>query len=131
VILADTSIWIDFLRAQKPEMQKLLEGGQIVMHPFIVAEVALGSLQNRHQMFALMESLWMVRVAHLDEIRQMIEFHRLYSRGLGLTDLHLLASCLITPGIQLWTGDVSLEKAAMALGGHAILPLSSANPSSA
>jgi predicted nucleic acid-binding protein len=122
VILADTSIWIDLLRGGKPEMQALLQDGQIVMHPFIVAEVALGSLRNRHQTFALMESLWMVRVAHLDEIRKMIEAHSLYSRGLGLTDVHLLASCLITPGVQLWTRDASLEKAAMALGVRAILP---------
>jgi predicted nucleic acid-binding protein len=122
VILADTSIWIDFLRGSKPQMQTLLQDGQIGMHPFIVAEVALGSLRNRHQTFALMESLWMVRVAHLDEIRKMIEAHSLYSRGLGLTDVHLLASCLITPGVQLWTRDASLEKAAMALGVRAILP---------
>jgi predicted nucleic acid-binding protein len=122
VILADTSIWIDLLRGGKPEMQTLLQDGQVVMHPFIVAEVALGSLRNRQQTFALMESLWMVRVAHLDEIRKMIEAHSLYSRGLGLTDVHLLASCLITPGVQLWTRDASLEKAAMALGVRAILP---------
>jgi predicted nucleic acid-binding protein len=92
VILADTSIWIDLLRGGKPEMQTLLQDGQIVMHPFIVAEVALGSLRNRHQTFALMESLWMVRVAHLDEIRKMIQAHSLYSRSLGLTALGVRAN---------------------------------------
>jgi predicted nucleic acid-binding protein len=105
VILADMSIWIDLLRGGKPEMQTLLQDGQIVMHPFIVAELALGSLRNRQQTLALMESLWMVRVAHLDEIRKMIEAHRLYSRSLGLTDAHLLASFLITPGVRLWIVD--------------------------
>jgi hypothetical protein len=44
-----------------------------------------------------MESLWMVRVVDLDEIRQMIEAKSLYSRCLGLTDVHLLASFLLTP----------------------------------
>jgi predicted nucleic acid-binding protein len=122
VILADMSIWIDLLRGGKPEMQALLQDGQIVMHPFIVAELALGSLRNRQQTLALMESLWMVRVAHLDEIRKMIEAHRLYSRSLGLTDAHLLASCLITPGVRLWTRDASFEKTAMALGVRANLP---------
>jgi len=92
VILADTSIWIDLLRGGKPEMQTLLQDGQIVMHPFIVAELALGSLRNRQQTLALMESLWMVRVAHLDEIRKMIEAHRLYSRSLGLTALGVRAN---------------------------------------
>ncbi len=122
MILADMSIWIDLLRGGKPEMQALLQDGQIVMHPFIVAELALGSLRNRQQTLALMESLWMVRVAHLDEIRKMIEAHRLYSRSLGLTDAHLLASCLITPGVRLWTRDASFEKTAMALGVRANLP---------
>jgi len=56
VILADTSIWIDLLRGGKPEMQTLLQDGQVVMHPLIVAEVALGSLGNRQQTLALMES---------------------------------------------------------------------------
>ncbi len=92
------------------------------MHPFIVAELALGSLRNRRETFSLMESLWMVRVAHLDEIRQMIEPQRLCSRGLGLTDVQLLASCLLTPGVQLWTCDTSLERAAFAVGVRATLP---------
>ncbi len=118
MILSDTSIWIDFLRSGKPEMQKLLAAGQIAMHPFIVAEVALGSLKNRQTTFALMESLWHVKVAQLDEVRHMIEAHQLYSKGLGLTDAHLLASCLITPGTLLWTRDASLAKAAQALGVH-------------
>jgi len=115
VILADTSIWIDFLRGGKPEMQNLLSSGQIAMHPFVVAEIALGSLKNRQTTFALMESLWHVKVAQLDEVRHLIETHRLYVKGLGLTDMHLLASCLITPGTLLWTRDTSLEKAAQAL----------------
>ncbi len=122
MILADTSVWIDLLRGRKPEMQTLLEDGQIVMHPFIVAELASGSLRNRHQAFSLMESLWMVRVAHLDGIRQMIEAQRLCSRGLGLADVHLLASCLLTSGVRLWTCDASLERAAMQLGVRAALP---------
>ena len=118
MILSDTSIWIDFLRSGKPEMQTLLAAGQIAMHPFIVAEVALGSLKNRQTTFALMESLWQVKVAQLDEVRHMIEAHQLYSKGLGLTDAHLLASCLITPGTLLWTRDASLAKAAQTLAVH-------------
>lgn len=100
MILADRSIWIDHLRGRKTEMQRLLSAGQIVMHPFIVGEIALGSLKHRRKTFALMESLWQVRVAELGEVRQMIEAHRLYSKGLGLTDAHLIASCLLTPGTQ-------------------------------
>jgi predicted nucleic acid-binding protein len=122
VILADTSIWIDHLRGSKSEMQKLLGAGQIVMHPFVVGEIALGSLKHREKTFALMESLWQVKVAQLDEVRHMIEAHSLYSKGLGLTDAHLIASCLLTPGTQLWTRDTALDRSAKSLGIDANLP---------
>ncbi len=41
MILADTSVWVDHLRNRNPEMEKRLIRGQIVMHPFIVAEIPL------------------------------------------------------------------------------------------
>ena len=116
MILADTSVWVDHLRSRNPEMQKLLLNGQVVMHPFIVAEIALGSLHNRRQRLAELDALRPVRVALLAEARHMIEAHALYSRGIGLTDAHLLASCLQTPGTQLWTRDSRLENVAKDLG---------------
>jgi predicted nucleic acid-binding protein len=116
VILADTSIWLDHLRGHTPEMVNLLGRGEIAMHPFIVAEIALGSLHNRRQRLAEMGALLEVRVAQLDEVRYMIEAHSLYSKGIGLTDAHLVASCLLTPGTQLWTRDVAMKKVAAALG---------------
>jgi hypothetical protein len=97
-------------------MEKRLSQGQIVMHPFIVAELALGSLHDRRKKLEDMEALLEVKVAQLNEVRHMIEAHALYSRGIGLTDAHLIASCLITPGTQLWTRDGALEKTAKALG---------------
>jgi hypothetical protein len=103
-------------------MARLLGAGQIVMHPFIVAEIALGSLHNRRKRLAEMEALLEVRVAQLNEVRHMIEAHTLYSKGIGLTDAHLIASCLLTPGIQLWTRDGALFKVAQTLGIQANLP---------
>jgi predicted nucleic acid-binding protein len=122
VILADTSIWIDHLHHNNPELQELTERGRIVMHPFIVAEVALGSLRNRRKTFALMEALWQLEVAYLEEVRNMIEVHTLYSKGIGLTDAHLIAACLMTPGTFLWTRDIRLAAVAKALGIQANLP---------
>lgn len=119
MILADTSIWIDYLRGHQPVMAQLLIAEQVIMHPFVVAEVALGSLKNRHNTLAFLESLDQVHVAHLYEVRQMIEAHSLYSKGIGLTDAHLIASCLITPGVTLWTRDTNLQRIAAALGVHA------------
>ena len=116
MILADTSVWIDYLRSANPAMATSLSHGQIVMHPFVVAEIALGSLRNRRKRLDELEALLEVKVAQLGEVRHMIEARALYSMGLGLTDAHLLASCLMTPGVQLWTLDLSLQKAATTLG---------------
>ncbi len=123
MILADTSIWVDHLRNRNPEMERLLGGGQIMMHPFIVAEISLGSLHNRQKMLDDLEALLEVNVAALNEVRHMIESHTLYSKGIGLTDAHLLASCLMTPGTQLWTRDGALKNVAAALGILVNLPL--------
>ena len=122
MILADTSVWVDHLRRNDPQMANLLLAGQIAMHPFIVAEIALGSLRNRHKILAEMDALREVRVAGLDEVRHMIEAHSLYSKGIGLTDAHLIASCLLTPGTQLWTRDSNLKQVARALKVIASLP---------
>ncbi|MGD0178560.1 MAG: type II toxin-antitoxin system VapC family toxin [Terriglobales bacterium] len=121
MILADTSIWIDHLRSGNKEMRKHLDQGQIVIHPFIVAELALGSLQKRALTLALLDHLPQVRVAQMREVRLMIEARRLYSLGIGLTDAHLIASVFINPPVLLWTKDKPLRKAAEALGIHASL----------
>ena len=116
MILADTSIWIDHLRDRNPAMMNHLAQGQILMHPFIVAELSLGSLHNRQTTLRALESLLQTKVATLDEVRHMIEAHALYSKGIGLTDAHLIASCLFTPGTQLWTRDAALKKVAGLVG---------------
>lgn len=121
MILADTGIWIDYFRGRNATMEKLLADGHIAMHPFIVSEIALGSLRDRRRTLAKMEALWEVKVARLTEVRRMIEAHALYSRGIGLIDAHLIASCLITQGTQLWTGDTSLRDVARSLELHAKL----------
>lgn len=116
MILADTSVWVDHLRSRDSEMDNQLGKGQIAMHPFIVAEVALGSLRSRRRILEGMDTLLEVRVAELSEVRHMIEAHSLYSRGIGLTDAHLVASCLLTPGMRLWTRDGALLRVAQTLG---------------
>jgi predicted nucleic acid-binding protein len=97
-------------------MEKRLAIGQVVMHPFVVAEISLGSLRNRHQRLADLESLLEVRVAMIGEVRHMIEAHTLYSKGIDLTDASLIASCLLTPGTELWTLDGAMERAAKMAG---------------
>ena len=99
-------------------MRKHLNEGQIVIHPSIVAELALGSLPERSKTLALLDLLPQVRVAQWSEVRRMIEARRLYSLGIGLTDAQLIASVFINSSTLLWTRDKRLRKAAEGLGIH-------------
>jgi len=102
-------------------MRPLLARREIVTHPFVVAELALGSLKDRTATLEELDKLSGVRVAYLSEVRALIETHSLFSRGIGLTDAHLIASCLMTAGTHLWTRDQALAQTARALGIHANL----------
>ncbi len=116
MILADTSVWIDQFRSANPELQNLLSRNRIVMHPFVIAELALGSLRDRAKTLLDLGLLPAARVAKMSEVRHMIEANALYSKGIGLIDAHLIASCLLTPGTRLLTRDAALQKVAKTLG---------------
>ena len=122
MILADTSVWIDHLRSENKEMRRHLNQGRIVIHPLVVAELALGSLRDRTRTLALLDLLPQVKVAQLREVRLMIESRRLYNLGIGLVDAQLIASIFIDPPTLLWTKDKPLRKVAEALGIHTNLP---------
>ena len=121
MILADTSVWIDHFRSGNRELRKLLDQGQILIHPFIVAELALVTLLDRARTLALLDLLQKVRVAHIIEVRRAIEARRLFSSGIGLVDAHLIASIFIESPTLLWTRDRRLRKVAEGLGIHASL----------
>jgi predicted nucleic acid-binding protein len=116
VILADTSVWVDHLRSGDDEMRDRLNRGEIVIHPFIVAELALGSLKDRRRTLALFDRLPQMRVARASEVRVAIEARRLYGLGIGLVDAHLIASVLIGSPVLLWTRDKRLGKVSERLG---------------
>lgn len=122
MILADTSIWVQHFRSGSDELRKLLVNGQVVMHPMIVAELALGSLGDRTRTLAYLDLLPQARMAQLNEVRQMIETRSLYSQGIGLIDVHLIASVFLNQPTLLWTRDKRLRTVAEALGIHANLP---------
>jgi predicted nucleic acid-binding protein len=122
LILADTSVWIDHFRSGNKEMRKALNQGQVVIHPLIIGELALGSLKDRTGTLAMLDLLPQVRVAQLNELRTMIEARHLYRLGIGLTDAHLIASVFINPPTLLWTTDKQLHRVAQNLGIHAHLP---------
>lgn len=122
MILADANIWIDYFRAGDLRLQTLLSNREVVMHPCLAAELALGSLRDRSRMLVRLDTMPQARVVALRDIRRMIEARSLYAKGIGLIDAHLVASCLITPGTQLWTRDSALKGVAKAMGIDAGLP---------
>jgi predicted nucleic acid-binding protein len=124
VILADTSIWIAMFRtgAYKAELDTLIANDQLCIHPFLIAEMALGTLPERRKTLAYLDQLIPIRPVRLADLRHMIETRGLASKEIGLTDAHLIASCLATPGTQIWTLDAKLGKVAESLKIRATLP---------
>ena len=116
MILADTSIWVDHLRAGDAELARLLDRGGIAAHPLVVAELALGSLRNRREVLALLDGLPRAPEATPAEVRVLIEAQPLHSRGIGYVDAALLASCRLAPGLRLWTRDRRLAALAAEAG---------------
>jgi len=92
------------------------------MHPFVTAEMALGSIRDRARTLLYFDLLPQCQMAQLVEVRQLIEARALYAKGVGLVDANLLASCLLTPGTQLWTRDAALIEVAKDLGVLVFLP---------
>jgi predicted nucleic acid-binding protein len=124
VILADTSIWIAMFRngAYKAELETLVASDQLCIHPFLIAELALGSLPERRKTLAYLDHLISIRPVRLEDVRHMIEARGLASKGIGLTDAHLVASCLATSGTRLWTLDGKLSNVADSLSIRATVP---------
>lgn len=108
MILTDTSVWVDHLRAGDPGLVELLHEGRVLGHPWVVAEIALGSLRDRQTVLSLLDGLPQAPVATIDELRHLIEWRTLFGRGVGLVDVGLLAACLLVPGCRLWTKDKRL-----------------------
>jgi predicted nucleic acid-binding protein len=113
-VLVDTSVWVDHFRKGEPLLQDLLSSGQVATHPFILGELACGSLSNRTEILKLLSELPSVTIASNEEVLHLIEKHKLSGKGLGWIDAHLLASALLDR-IPLWTRDKQLAAAAKKL----------------
>jgi predicted nucleic acid-binding protein len=121
VILVDTSVWIDHLRRAEPKLQQLLETEEVVTHPLIRLELALGSIANREKVLADLVLLLHAPVAGSGELFKLIESRKLSRRGIGVTDLHLLASALLDRSILIWTRDRRLGEVAREIGVRAAM----------
>ena len=115
MVLVDTSVWVDHLRASDPALVALLQAGHVSCHTMILGELACGNLQNRKQVLGLLGDLSACIEASHDEVLQFIERHALMGKGIGFVDAHLLAGCMLTGATQLWTRDKRLASIAQTL----------------
>ena len=115
MILADTSVWIDHLRQGDPSLATILEAGRVMMHPFVVGELACRNLNRRAEVLMLLRELPPAPVATDDEVLEFIERRGLMGRGIGYVDVHLLASTALAGGARLWTRDKRLAAVASEL----------------
>ena len=109
MFLVDTSVWIDFLREGNALLKDLLQDGEVFTHPFIYGELSVGNLNKRKHFLSMFSDLPNVPECSHEEVLFMIEKHKLYGKGIGYTDAHLLCSAIIHD-IQLWTLDKRLDK---------------------
>lgn len=115
-VLVDTSVWVDHFRHNSAVLVDLLELDIVMVHPLIVGEIACGTPPNRAQALSDLSALHQTQQAGFREVMEFIERERLFGLGCGLVDLLLLASTLMTPGVELWTLDKRLCALAMRFG---------------
>lgn len=115
MILVDTSVWVDHLRKGGSALPQFLDAGEVLSHPFVIGELALGYLEPRGPILEALQKLPSAVVASHLEVLQFIEQHRLFERGVGYVDVHLLASTRLTASATLWTRDKRLFDAAKRL----------------
>ena len=116
MILADTSVWVEHLRRGSPVLVRLLEASQVVTHPFVIGELACGTLRNRASLVGDLQLLPSIPRATDDEVLLFLERRPLTGRGLGLVDVHLLAAVQLSADARLLTLDRRLQVAAEELG---------------
>lgn len=115
MILVDTSVWIDHLRAGDAQLAAHLRDGEVLGHPWVIGELALGNLAHRDEVLTLLHNLPKATVATAAEVMTLIDRHRLSGLGIGYVDAHLLASTKLGADARLWTRDKRLRATAAQL----------------
>ncbi len=116
MILVDTSVWVDHLRGTDSQLRRLLEETQVLTHPFVVGELALGGLRSNDPVRLLMAGMRCADLATDAEVLRLVDTHQLASSGIGSIDAHLLAATALTHGAKLWSLDQRLQDVARRMG---------------
>ena len=115
MILVDTSVWIAHFRKGRSRLGELLSEALVMVHPFVMGELACGNLKNRARILSDLEALPSAVSATHEEVMRLIEDRKLWGLGIGWIDAHLLASALLSD-CRFWTLDGRLLRAAAAAG---------------
>lgn len=115
-VLVDTSVWVDHLRSNEPQLTTLLTTGQVFMHTLIIGELACGNLRNRDERLRDWHALPSLPESPNRTVLDYIEERRLMGRGIGLVDAHLLYAVETAGSMSLWTKDTKLRTIAEELG---------------
>ncbi|WP_197376662.1 type II toxin-antitoxin system VapC family toxin [Mycolicibacterium baixiangningiae] len=116
MILVDTSVWIDHLRATETRLVRLLANDEIGCHPFVVEELALGSIKQRDVMLGFLSNLQQFPTVTHREVLHLVDRRRLWGKGLSAIDVNLLGSVTLVKGAQLWTRDKRLKAVCAEVG---------------
>jgi predicted nucleic acid-binding protein len=115
MILVDTSVWVDHLRKGDLAMQRILDDANVLSHPLLIGELAMGHLHPREALLKMLQKLPVATVADHEEVLRFISQRKLFGLGIGYIDAHLLAAVRLTPDASLWTRDGRLLKVAESL----------------
>jgi predicted nucleic acid-binding protein len=108
VVIVDTSVWINHFNSSDLDLVLLLDSNRVLMHDFVLGEIACGSLKSRIQKLELLNNLPKPAIADISEVLFFIEKNKLMSKGIGFVDTHLLASASISK-CKVWTYDKRLQ----------------------
>ena len=115
MILPDTAIWIDHIHGKDEQLAALLRGRMVLVHPFVIGEIALGSMKRYDAIIESLTALKPTPVASDEEVRVMIRQHKIMGAGIGYVDAHILASAMLVSGGSVWTRDKRLRRVAEAM----------------
>jgi predicted nucleic acid-binding protein len=114
MIIVDTSVWADHIRKPDVVLSELLAAGDVLVHRFVIEELACGHLPKRSEFLQTLHALPQAPIASHDEILGLLSNKKLYGTGLGSVDVHLIASAMLA-NAKLLTRDKALAREAKRL----------------
>jgi hypothetical protein len=96
-LLADTSAWIEHLKGTTEKVSQAAqdENIELVTHPMILAELALGGITNNSEVMKNLRELKALGTVSDLELLEFIDTRGIRGKGIGYVDVNLLVSCVL------------------------------------